>query len=149
MSSSNNNPTGDRRGGLRILIIEDGADSAQTMAILLRLYGHQVSISTDGPAGIEAARKEKPDVLLLDIGLPGMDGHEVARQISQSRRKSGDRQRPLPLLIAVTGFGRESDRRRSAEAGIDLHLLKPVNPTQLESILRSFQSEIDPEPTAP
>jgi CheY-like chemotaxis protein len=85
------------RDGLRILIVEDLADSAQSTALLLRLYGHQVTISADGFDGVELARSEKPDVVLIDIGLPGMDGHAVARKISETReRRCGS-----PLLASA------------------------------------------------
>lgn len=130
-----------RRSGLRILIIEDQADSANSTAMLLRLYGHEVSITANGPDGIQSARQDKPDVVLLDIGLPGMDGHSVAKQILDHRTAR------TPLLIALTGFGQDSDRQRSAEAGIDMHLLKPVDPGLLESILRAFQTELYPGAT--
>lgn len=131
------------RKGLRVLIIEDLADSALTTAMLLRLYGHDVQISANGLDGIESARQGKPDVVLLDIGLPGIDGHAVAEKISRERTGR------TPLLIAITGFGQESDRRRSEQSGIDLHLLKPVEPPVLESILRDFQSEICPTEEEP
>src|SRR5690242_9513440 len=106
--------------GLRILIAEDYADAAESMATLLRMYGHDVEIAANGPTALEKARTDKPDVVLLDLGLPGMSGYDVARQLSEHRP------RKTPLLIAVTGFGQEDDRRHAAEAGIDLHLLKPV-----------------------
>jgi CheY-like chemotaxis protein len=119
--------------GLRILIAEDNADSAVSMAMLLRMYGHDVEIAANGPTALEKARRVKPDVVLLDIGLPGMTGYDVARQLSDHPP------RKTPLLIAVTGFGQEVDRRHSAEAGFDLLLLKPVDPDQLRVILERFQ----------
>ena len=119
--------------GLRILIAEDNTDGAVSMAMLLRIYGHDVEIAANGPTALEKARTDKPDVVLLDLGLPGMSGYDVARQLSKHRP------RKTPLLIAVTGFGREEDRRHSAEAGIDLHLLKPVNPDELQAVLKRFQ----------
>ena len=106
------------------------------MALLLRLHGHQVAIARNGPAALELARNNKPDVVLLDLGLPLMNGFDVARQLSSTRP------RKTPLLIAITGWGREEDRRNSREAGIDLHLLKPVDPAQLEIILKRFRSLI-------
>ncbi len=139
MASIENNLPSTPRKGLRVLIVEDLADSALSMAMLLKLYGHEVSISANGVDGIESARNAKPDVVLIDIGLPGLDGHAVAKEISDQRDGR------TPLLIAITGFGQESDRRRSQEAGIDLHLLKPVEPPVLESILRAFQSELHPD----
>jgi two-component system, OmpR family, response regulator len=122
--------------GLHILIAEDYEDAAESMAILLRLCGHEVAIARNGPSALAKARAEKPDVVLLDIGLPLMSGYDVARELS------GRRPEKTPLLIAVTGWGREEDRRCSHEAGIDLHLLKPVDPVQLQCILDRFQRVI-------
>jgi CheY-like chemotaxis protein len=119
--------------GLRILIAEDNADCAVSMALLLRMYGHDVKIAADGPTALEKARTDKPDVVLLDIGLPGMSGYDVARQLSDHRPCK------TPLLVAITGYGREEDERHSAEAGIDMHLVKPVDPERLRSILERFQ----------
>jgi CheY-like chemotaxis protein len=118
---------------LRVLIVEDNADCAEALALLLRLDGHDVDTAGDGPTGLEKARDDEPDVVLLDLGLPGMSGLDVARRL----REQGA-WRKAPLLIAVTGHGQEADRRRSAEAGIDLHLVKPVDPVQLRSVLRRF-----------
>jgi CheY-like chemotaxis protein len=119
--------------GLRILIAEDNADSAMSLAMLLRMDGHDVEIAANGLIALEKARTDRPDVVLLDVGLPGMSGYDVARQL-------GDR-RPckMPLLIALTGFGRDEDRRHSAEAGIDLHLVKPIDPDKLQAVLKRFQ----------
>src|SRR5665213_1276056 len=126
----------DKVGGLRILIAEDYEDGAESMALLLRLNGHQVAIARNGSAALEYARINKPDVVLLDLGLPQMNGFDVARALS------GTRPRKTPLLIAVTGWGRDEDRRNSREAGIDLHLLKPVGPVALQCILIRFQALI-------
>lgn len=122
--------------GLHILIAEDRADCADSLALLLRLYGHDVEIARTGPAALERARSDEPDVVLLDLGLPGMSGYDVARRISDRRPKK------TPLLIAVTGFGQDEDRRRSLEAGCDLHMVKPVDPEQLRVVLEMFQRTI-------
>ena len=122
--------------GLRILVVEDHEETANTTAFVLRLYGHEVRVALDGPTALQAAQDNLPDVMLLDIGLPGMDGCEVARRIGEWLNWRS------PLLIAVTGFGEEAERRRSAEAGIDLHLLKPLDPERLEVLLRRFQTII-------
>ncbi|MFL5242342.1 MAG: response regulator [Gemmataceae bacterium] len=119
--------------GLRILLVEDSAESAANMALLLTRYGHQVEIAGDGRTALRLAQANQPDVALLDIGLPDIDGCEVARQIKSWTTEK------QPLLVALTGFSEETDRRRSKEAGIDLHLVKPVDPAKLENLLSRFQ----------
>jgi CheY-like chemotaxis protein len=119
---------------LRILIMEDLPDAAKSLAILLSLQGHEVAIAPHGQAALEKAEVEQPDVVLLDIGLPGMDGYEVAHRL---RQRQADK---LPLIIAVTGYGQEEDRRRSAEAGIPLHLVKPVDPELLMCLLQELKA---------
>jgi two-component system, OmpR family, response regulator len=103
------------------------------MSLVLRHHGHDVRIARDGTQAIAAAQAAPPDVVLLDIGLPGMNGYDLARQLQVG---SAGR---TPLLVAVTGYGQEKDRLRSAEAGIHLHLVKPVDPKELEAALRSWQ----------
>jgi len=120
---------------LRVLVVEDHADTTESMAVLLRLHGHEVDVAPDGPTALRIAAQNPPDVALLDIGLPGMDGFEVARRLQERPGKK-------PLLVAVTGYGQEEDRRRSEQAGIDLHLLKPVDPEQLEKLLARFKTII-------
>jgi CheY-like chemotaxis protein len=125
------------RPGLSVLVVEDHQDCADSMAMLLGIYGHEVRVARDGPAALEAARAGKPDVVLVDIGLPGgMDGWMVAERIRGLAGGKG------PLLVALTGFGREDDRRRSAGSGIDIHLTKPVAPEELEATLRAYQEMI-------
>jgi CheY-like chemotaxis protein len=124
---------------LRVLLVEDYSDSATTLAILLRHYGHEVVVVGDGPAALEAAQATVPDVVLLDIGLPTMNGHEVARRLTASAASK-------PFLIALTGFGGKDEERRCAEAGFDLHLLKPVDPQRLRFILQQRQRVLNPEP---
>ena len=100
------------------------------MAIFLRHHGHEVEVAGDGPTALRIAEGNPPDLALLDISLPGgLDGCEVARRL---QKRAGGRK---PFLIAVTGYGQEADRRRSREAGMLLHLLKPVNPEDLERLL--------------
>jgi CheY-like chemotaxis protein len=118
--------------GLRVLLVEDDADSAESMAALLRLRGHKVVNVADGTAALRAAQEDLPDVVLLDIGLPGMDGYGVAKWIGEQPCEK------RPLLIAVTGRGKEEDQRRSQAAGIDLHLVKPVDPARLLGLLDRF-----------
>ena len=122
---------------LRILLVEDDGDLAETLAALLRIYGHEVQVARDGPTALRLAADQPPDVGLLDLGLPGgMDGYEVARRL---REQEVDK---LPHLIAVTGYDRDEDRRRSKEAGIHLHLLKPVDGEALNRLLQRFQAVI-------
>jgi PAS domain S-box-containing protein len=104
----------------RILIIEDNLDAAETLKMMLELQGHDVATAADGAAGLQAARDADHDTMLIDIGLPGMTGFEVARRLRQ--QDAGRR----PRLIALTGYGSPDDKRRVLEAGFDLHLVKPV-----------------------
>ncbi|QDE68214.1 hybrid sensor histidine kinase/response regulator [Myxococcus xanthus] len=116
--------------GRHVLLVDDHTDSRQLVRELLELEGHTVSEAEDGPSGLARARELRPEVVLLDIGLPGLDGYEVARAL-----RSTDEGRDL-LLIAVTGYGLEEDRRRALEAGFDEHLVKPVDLTRLRELLR-------------
>lgn len=113
----------------RILVVDDNADAALTVGTLLRAWGHDVHTVFNGPAALEEARHFRPEIILLDIGMPGMSGYDVARQL---RANPVD---PDTIIIALTGYGRESDRERSFEAGFDYHLTKPPDPSTLESLL--------------
>jgi DNA-binding response OmpR family regulator len=111
------------------MVADDNRDTADSLGILLEMMGHEVQRAYDGASAISLARTYRPDIALLDIGLPDMSGLDVARSI-----------RGLPngrdvLLIAVTGWGQDDDRRRSAEAGFDHHLIKPLDRAALESLL--------------
>jgi CheY-like chemotaxis protein len=112
---------------LRVLVVDDDPDTVTSLGMLLRHWGHEVITAGDGPSALEAARRSCPDVVLLDIRLPGMDGYEVARQL----RRQGFGQR----LIALTGFGREVDRQRAWAAGFDYHLVKPYDLAELERLV--------------
>jgi CheY-like chemotaxis protein len=125
-----------QQDGLRVLVVEDDEDSAMSLATLLRLQGHMVDVALDGPSGLQLAQDRQPDVVLLDIGLPGLDGYLLARGIGDHPAEK------RPLLVAITGYTNEDDRRRSTDAGIDLHLAKPVDPMQLEALLGRFQAII-------
>ena len=111
-----------------ILIVEDNFDQAQTLCIFLGMKGHRLQHAPSGPLALEMARRVRPDVVLLDLGLPGLDGFEVAREL---RREHGDAVR----IIAVSAYGSDSDRRQSMEAGCELHLVKPADPRFIESLL--------------
>src|SRR5262249_34854516 len=101
----------------RVLVVDDHWDGAESTAALLRIQGHEVRTAHDGPEALEAARAFRPQVVLLDIGLPGMDGYEVARRLRQEPESGG------VVLVAVTGYGRDEDRRAAAAAGFDHHLV--------------------------
>src|SRR5262245_33934139 len=100
-----------RRGILRILVVEDEPDTAETLSLFLRLHGHEVSVAANGPAALEQARVQQPDVVLLDIGLPRMSGWELAKRL----RELADPLPKRPLLVAISGYGRSEDRRRSED----------------------------------
>ncbi len=112
----------------RILLIEDHADARRALTRLLQLWGHTVEIAEDGQRGVDLAISTRPHVALVDIGLPGLDGYSVARQI---RGTLGNEVR----LIALTGYGQPDDHARTRAAGFDLHLVKPIDAEQLSEIL--------------
>jgi PAS domain S-box-containing protein len=115
--------------GKRVLVVDDNRDAASSLADLLELQGHEVCVAFDGSEALVMARQQRPQVVLLDIGLPGIDGYEVARRM---RDVPGLRD---AVLVALTGYGHEEDRRRSREAGFDRHLVKPVNVEDLDAAL--------------
>ncbi|RYD20784.1 MAG: hybrid sensor histidine kinase/response regulator, partial [Verrucomicrobiaceae bacterium] len=116
---------------LRLLIVDDNKDAADTMAMLQQLHGHETRVAHDGPDGITAAEEFLPEVILLDIGLPGMDGFEVARKIRTMPHLG------QPFLIALTGYGTEADRRKALDAGFDEHLPKPADLELLKNWFRT------------
>jgi PAS domain S-box-containing protein len=123
----------------RILVVDDKVDGADSLALLFTLKGHQVETANDGPAALAAVRAFHPDIVLLDIGLPGMSGYEVAKHLQQepARKKM--------LLVALTGYCQPADQLRSKQAGFDFHLVKPASPQALDSLL-SLSSLKDPVP---
>jgi CheY-like chemotaxis protein len=123
----------------RVLIVEDHPDTAQTLATLVTLDGHEVRLAHDGFAALELAPRFLPDVALVDIGLPGMDGFEIARRLRQLECGRHC------LLVAVTGYGQERDRRKALEAGFDHHLVKPVNVQVLSEVIVSRRREAQPQ----
>ena len=114
----------------RILVVDDNADTVKGMAILLNLAGHEVVTAHDGPQAIEAVRAYRPQFILLDLGLPGMSGYDVAKRL---REEEGCED---ALIVAVSGYGQEEDRHRTKAAGFDHHLLKPVSYDELFTLLR-------------
>jgi CheY-like chemotaxis protein len=115
-----------------ILIVEDNDDAREALRMLLELDGHLVEAAAEGTQALEITRAKDPDIALVDIGLPGIDGYEVARRI-----RAGNGRRPL--LIALTGYGQPEDKRRAAEAGFDSLLVKPVDPAALTELLATLE----------
>lgn len=114
---------------LRVLVVDDNFDVAQTLAVLLKSCGHKVEVAYDGPTALEAARTYRPNLILLDIGLPGMDGFEVAKTVRREMDLGN------VVLVAMTGYGQDSDKQRSQEVGFDYHLLKPADFREIKQIL--------------
>jgi CheY-like chemotaxis protein/two-component sensor histidine kinase len=113
----------------RLLVVDGNKDAADSLAMLLRLQGHEVRVAHDGPAALELAAGYRPQMVFLDIGMPGMDGYEVARRLRSLPGLAGIK------VAALTGWGQSEDRRRSKEAGFDYHFVKPVDPTTLQSLV--------------
>ncbi|HEV7915587.1 MAG TPA: response regulator [Albitalea sp.] len=116
----------------RVLLIDDNIDAAESLAQLLALSGHDARTAIDGPQGLRLAAAFQPEVVFCDLGLPGMNGYEVAREL-----------RSLPfgadmILAALTGYGQPGDREKTARAGFDAHLVKPVDPSVIESFLDDY-----------
>jgi CheY-like chemotaxis protein/two-component sensor histidine kinase len=118
--------------GLRVLVVDDNLDSAETLALLLTFAGHDVRTAHEGETALQEAGSFHPQVVVLDIGLPKMNGYEVARRLRQQPEMS------KACLIALTGYGQDEDRQRSKEAGFDHHLVKPVDPDKLQSLISSL-----------
>ncbi len=121
-----------RPSGKRLLVVDDNQDAADSLAMLLRVHGHEVQVAYSGMAALEKTRTYTPDVVFMDIGMPGMDGYETARLIRQQPGQEN------VVLAALTGWGQQEDRRRTAEAGFNHHLVKPPEPVALESVLSSI-----------
>ena len=116
----------------RVLIVDDNLDTAESEAELAKLWGHEVAIAQNGAAAIELASKFQPHIALIDIGLPEMNGYEIARHLRQLPDVS------KALLVAITGYGREEDQKAARDAGFDLHLTKPVDPVRLKKLLATL-----------
>ncbi|MFI4866684.1 MAG: ATP-binding protein [Steroidobacterales bacterium] len=124
--------TAHQRASYKILVVDDNRDATDSLCELLRLFGHEPLKAYDGGQAILDANRFHPDVVLLDIGLPGLNGYDTAREI---RRQAGDQP---PTIIAITGWGQDEDKQRTAEAGFAWHLTKPVDPAQLQAILEKL-----------
>ncbi len=126
-----------RKKGLRVLIVDDNRDSADSLAMVLQMMGHETRTAYDGMDGVAAAKDLQPDVILMDIGLPKLNGYEACRRI-----------RELPwakhtTIVAITGWGQDADRRRSQEAGFNRHVVKPIDPDSLSEILTGVDSTVE------
>ncbi len=113
----------------RVLVVDDNLDSAESLSLLLQLMGHTVRTAHDGEQALAAADEFRPELVLMDIGMPRMDGYEAARQLRQAEWSTDT------VLVALTGWGQDEDKRRSEEAGFNHHLIKPVDPAALERLL--------------
>ena len=116
----------------RILVVDDHADTADTLAMLLQLLGHELMSCYDGPSTLAAAATFRPQIVILDLGLPKMSGYEVATRLREMPELQST------WLVALSGWGREEDRRRAKEAGFDHHLLKPTELSVLEQLIASL-----------
>src|SRR5215510_7594204 len=114
----------------RIVIVEDDEDAREMLKALLELASHEVHDASDGRAGIELVASVAPDIAFVDIGLPGVNGYEVARRLRERHKDL--------CLVAMSGYGQSEDRRKAAEAGFDMHLLKPVDPDRLSAIIAAL-----------
>jgi CheY-like chemotaxis protein len=119
----------------KILVVDDNHDSALSLAMMLSMMGHETRTAHDGESAVSHAEEFLPDVVLLDIGLPKLNGYEVAQRIRGSSWGTA------MFLIAVTGWGQEEDRQRSSEVGLNLHMVKPVEPSALEKLLSELKLE--------
>ena len=117
--------------GVRVVVIDDNHDAADVMALLLEEMGSVTRVAYDGASGLLAVEEFQPAVVLLDVGMPGMDGYETCRRI---RRQWG----PGIGVVALTGWGEEQDKRLTQQAGFDIHLTKPADPATLEEAIRSL-----------
>ena len=118
---------------LRILVVDDSEDSVESLALLLGIWGHEVTTAKDGAGALDLVSRNPPHVVLLDIGLPGMSGYEVAKRI-----RAGEGGEDI-VLVALTGYGQAEDRRRAKEAGFTVHLVKPVVPEALQRLLAGIE----------
>jgi CheY-like chemotaxis protein len=118
----------------RVLVVDDNCDAAESLGMLLEMEGFKVSVAYDGVGALAALESFEPDIALLDIGMPGMDGYELARRI-----RATPRGRNL-VLVALTGWGQAEDKKRSADAGFDEHLTKPVDPEMLSRVIHQRRS---------
>lgn len=136
-------PTSEERGLMcrgehrRILVVDDNVDAAESLALMLGYLGHETRVAHDGPSTLQIAAAFQPELVLLDIGLPGLDGYEVARRLRAQRETRA------AVLVAITGYGQEEDRRRARKAGFDHHLTKPVDHDRLIFLIDTMVAPVD------
>ncbi len=137
---------------LRVLIVDDLRDAADTLALLISMWGHEVVVAYDAIGALEEAAAHPPDVVLLDLDMPQMNGFDLAGRLRQSSETAN------ALLVAITGYGREEDVKRCQEAGMNSHFLKPVDPVELRRVLAFWRpsrgislvsAEVGPRPDSP
>jgi CheY-like chemotaxis protein len=134
--------TADRSISRRVMVVDDSVEVAESLGILLRKQSHEVCVLHDGPSALSRAPEFRPDVVFVDLGMPGMDGYEVARRL----RQFPELQRTV--LVAHTGFARDADQRQAREAGFDRHLIKPTSGEALYAVFDSLEettSHLDPD----
>jgi CheY-like chemotaxis protein len=122
-------------GSCRVLLVDDHIDTVESFAFLIKSWGHDVRVAHDGPRALEQARQHRPDVVLLDLAMPGMDGYELARRLREEVGLSE------AALIAISGYGQAEYRQRSQKAGMSHHLLKPVDPSFLRDLLAELREK--------
>ena len=134
VASADATATDPAAGRLRVLVVDDNVDAANSLAMLLALVDdHDVQVAYDGLAAIEAAQAHRPDIFLLDLGMPGLSGFEVARRL-RARAEFAH-----ALIVALTGWGTERDRARTRESGFDEHLVKPVEPETIRAVMGRYR----------
>ena len=121
---------------VRILVVDDNVDAADGLKMVLELDGEEARVAYDGQSALATAREFRPQIALLDVGMPGMDGYEIARRLRSAPETRG------AILVAVTGWGQTEDRRRSKEAGLDYHLVKPVEPATLQRLVKALKAKV-------
>jgi CheY-like chemotaxis protein len=119
----------DQGGSVSVLVVDNDPDSADSLALLLEHWNHRVCVAYDGRTALEVFRTQRPAIVLLDIGLPDIDGYEVARALRREEHRA--------VIVALTGYSGDGDRQASIEAGFDQHFVKPVDLRQLEELLAS------------
>lgn len=132
-------PSGPAPRQLRVLVVDDNVDGAQMLSLLVGMQGHETSMAHNGPDAIKKLETFRPQLAFLDIGLPGLNGYEVARRVRASEH---DRDGPRTILVALTGWGSDVDKARSQEAGFDLHLTKPVDAKDVETLLNGLPQRV-------